>query len=141
MRHRIRSVISALAVLVFATAGVLSVHAEVLCVGTDGHIGFEGPAMSDDCHGGPVESHSPHETVATLGMEEECCTDFALPGRTAFKAKDLQNALATPPLFVVWAHFENFPSEATFPVLAPAFNIGAITARTLTSHQTAILLI
>lgn len=141
MRHRIRSLISALAVLVYASAGVLAVHAEVLCVGTDGHIGFDGPAMSDDCHGGPLERKSPHEKVATLGMEEACCTDFALPGRTALKAKDLQNHLANPPLFVVWALFENIPSEATFPVRAPALDGSANSARTLTSHQTAILLI
>jgi len=136
MKHRIRSVISALAVLVYASVGVVAVHAEVLCVGVDGHVAFDGPAGSDDCHG-----ESSHGSLATLGGDESRCTDFALPGRTALKAADNRDALANQSIIVVWVLFENFPSEPTFPVRAPAFDGRADSARTLTSHQTAILLI
>ena len=139
MRHRIRSLISALAVLVYATAGVVGVPAEMLCIGTDGHIGFEGAAGTDDCHGGTVPGESSH--VELSGTDEVCCTDFALPGRAALKAKDSLSALVHRPVVFVWAFFENIPSEATFPARAPAFDVGASFARTLTSHQTAILLI
>ena len=138
MGHAIRFLISSLVVLVYATAAVVGVHAEMLCIGTDGHIAFEGAAGTDDCHGETAQGGSSH--MALSDIDEACCTDFALPGRAALKAKDSPNVLVYP-LVVVWTFFRNVPSEATFPVSVTTFDARASSARTLTSHQSAILLI
>ena len=142
MRHRIRSVTSALAVLVYATMSVVAVHAETLCVGSDGHIAFEGPAGGDDCHGVTVEGPSCHAMSAPSGLEEACCIDFALPGRTVLKAIDSQAFVANQVVLVAWFLVENIPfDELCFPARAPVFDERATSARTRTSHQTVILLI
>ena len=142
MMHRIRSVISALAVLVYTTVGAVAVHAEMLCVGSDGHIGFEGPAGGDDCHGATVEGPSGHVMSALSGSDEECCVDFALPGRTVLKAKDSQSSVATQVVIVAWFLVENLPFDGLgFPARAPVFDERATFAQARTSHRTVILLI
>jgi hypothetical protein len=142
MSHRFRSIISALAVLVYATVGVVAVHAETLCVGSDGHIAFEGPAGGDDCHGATVEDPSCDAMSAPSGVDAVCCTDFALPGRTALKAKDSPAFVADQVVLVAWFLAEIIPSDGWgFPARAPAFDERATSSRTRTSHQTAVLLI
>lgn len=142
MNHRIRSVISSLTVIVYATVSVLTVHAETICVGSDGHIAFEGSAGGDDCHGVTDEDPTCHSMIAPSGLNETCCTDFALPGRTVLKAKDSQTFQANPAVLVAWfLAKEILLDKLVLSNSAPVFDERAASARTRTSHQTVVLLI
>lgn len=142
MMRSIRSFISVLAVLVYATVGVVAVHAETLCVGSDGHITFEGPAGGDDCHGATLDDPSCDAISAPSGLDEACCVDFALPGRMVLKAKDSQTFVADQAVLVAWFLVENISLDGWgFMDRAPVFDDRANSARALMSHRTAVLLI
>lgn len=140
MSRRFRSAISALAILVYAVVAVGAVHAESLCLGSDGHIAFEGPAGGDDCHDNAVTLDSPVSSDQAIGVEGPDCVDFALPGRTVLKAQESQVGKVCQ-FRVAWFLFENAPTDATFPARIPSNDCRAMSARTLTSHRTALLLI
>jgi hypothetical protein len=140
MRHRIRSVTSALAVLVYATVSIVAVYAETLCVGSDGHIGFEGAAGGDDCHGATVEN--PSCDVMSAPSDLNSCIDIALSGRTVLEGTDSRAFVANQMVLVAWFLVKSHPfDELGSPARAAVFDDRASSARTRTSHRTAILLI
>jgi hypothetical protein len=129
-----------LAVLVYATVSVVAVHAETLCVGSAGHIVFEGPAGGDDCHGATIEDTSSHAMSTLSGLDD--CIDIALSGRTVLMGADSRAFVANQMVLVAWFLVRNTPfDELAFPARAPVFDERATSARTRTAHQTAVLLI
>jgi hypothetical protein len=110
-----------LAVLVYAIVSVVAVHAETLCIGSDGHIAFEGAAGGDDCHGATLEDPLRH----------------AMSNET-----DSRVFVAPPIVFVAWFLMGNTPSvELHISARDAVFDERATSAQTRMAHRTAILLI
>jgi hypothetical protein len=140
MHNRIRSATSALAVLVYAIVSVVAVHAETLCIGSDGHIAFEGAAGGDDCHGATLEDPLRHAMSTPSGLDD--CIDIALSGRTALNETDSRVFVAPPMVFVAWFLMGNTPSvELHISARDAVFDERATSAQTRMAHRTAILLI
>jgi len=141
MQRRFRPLISALVLFAYAVVGVGTVHADLLCVGADGHVAFAGPAGDDWCHDKTASSESspaPLSRIADRGASTEC-TDLVLPGRTALKIQE--QGAETGPLLFAWIDVALLGSPATVVNCVPAVDLGASFARTLTSHRTTVLLI
>ncbi|WP_233578886.1 hypothetical protein [Tautonia sociabilis] len=125
----------------YAVVGVGAVHAELLCVGADGHVAFAGPAGDDRCHGESTPSDTSGVQAARIADRAASadCTDLVLPGRTALKIQE--PGLEVGPLVLARVIAAIAPTAVALPKCAPTVDVGASLARTLTSHRTTILLI
>src|SRR5690606_20844105 len=140
MQRRFRSFISALAVFCYAVVGVGAVHADMLCLGADGHLALAGPAGDDRCHDESARSKLSGDPVAWIAERGSAtdCIDFVLPGRTVLKTQE--PTVGTGPVILAWVIAAMVPPAPTLARSVPTHDVGASRARTLSSHRTTILL-